>query len=94
MREEGEKHRPYRKITAIFLVFVVSFCLILLIPGEVWMGGVLGVIAGYGIADAIFFSRVRRLEKDLGGEIVRLVVTEETGDGDLYVRSGFLLLEQ
>lgn len=93
LREEAEKHRPYRKITAIFLVFVVSFSMILVIPGEVWMGGVLGVIAGYGVADAIFFSRIRRLERSLGGEIVRLVVTEEAGDADLYVRLGFLLLE-
>lgn len=91
--KEGRIDRPYRRITAIFLAFVASFSLILVTPGEVWMGGVLGVIAGYSIAEAIFYSYVRRLEKRLGGELVRLVVTEETSDGDLYVRSGFLLLE-
>lgn len=93
LSKEGRIDRPYRKITAIFFVFAVSFSLILVIPGEIWMGGLLGVTAGYSIADAIFYSYVRRLDKRLGGEIVRLIVTEETGDNNLYVRSGFLLLE-
>jgi len=85
--------RPYRKILIVFSVFALSFSLILIIPGEAWMGGLLGVVAGYGIGDAVFYQHVRRVEKRLKGEIVRLIVTKEQSDGELYV-SYFLLLRR
>jgi len=83
--------RPYRKILIIFSLFIFSFSLILIVPGEAWMGGLLGIVAGHGIGDAIFYHYVRKVEERLKGEIVRLIVTEEKSGGELYV-SHFLFL--